>query len=244
MTKHLPVSAVVAAGGRGSRLSPLTDSTPKPLLEVGGRPVIDWLLDHLVGQGIRDITVTVGYRAEQIMEHLGDGRDRGLRLRYLREEVPMGDAGVLGRPLQWNHDHLLLINADLYTDVNVRTLYADLLANEADMAVSSFRHEVSIPWGILDVEEARVRSICEKPRLVFQANAGIYLFRRSLLSLIPLNAPYKAWNLVSDAVQAGSKIVSVPMDGYWYDIGSLAEYEKVNALVAQQERMPDRMSAA
>ncbi|MBO0936283.1 NTP transferase domain-containing protein [Fibrella sp. HMF5335] len=240
----LPISAVIAAGGRGSRLAPLTDFLPKPLLHVGGRPILDWLIDHLIQQGIDDITLTVGYRADQIMNHVGQGLERGLCFRYICEDKPMGDVGVLGTTTDWQHDYILLINADLFTNVNIQTLYQELVLHDADMVLATFQYSVRIPWGILDVIGNEVHYIREKPELLFQANAGIYLFKRALLSLIPANEPFNAWSLVSRTIQAGFKTISIPIDGYWYDIGNVAEYKRVNALVASQEHLAEQLHLA
>lgn len=216
----LPVHAVIMAGGRGERLRPLTDTLPKPLIPVGGKPIIEHALDLLDRHGVNEVDITVNYLRERIMEHLGDGSPLGMRLHYVHEDRPLGTAGSLSLVEEWRHDHVLLMNSDILTDVPLRRMYDRFIEAGADMAVATIDHTVHLPYAVMDLEGDRVRSFKEKPAVAFPCNAGIYLMHRAVVDRIPRNGgPYHATDLLQDVLAAGGHVLAFGITGHWTDIG-------------------------
>lgn len=215
----IPVEALIMAGGRGERLRPFTDEVPKPLIEVGGRPIIEHTLELVKRHGIRNVSISVNYLKEQIIDHLGDGSRFGTNIRYVHEDMPLGTAGalaLLGEPM---HDTLLLMNSDLLTDAPLDRMYQRFKESGARMAVATKEHQVGLPYAVMDLEGDRIRSFREKPTLTYPCNAGIYMMQRAVTQLVPKGLAYNATDLVQDLLDKGDKLVAFPLAGYWLDIG-------------------------
>ena len=218
------VTAVIMAGGYGRRLRPLTEKTPKPMLPVGNRP----LLEHVVGQlreaGIRRILLTTHYRPDVIVEHFGNGERFGVQLEYVVEDRPLGTAGSLA--FAQSDEPLLVMNGDILTNINFRAMLNFHREHGADLTVAVRIHEYQVPYGVVAMEEARVRALTEKPTYRFFINAGIYLLQPDLRRYIPGNAPYDMTDLIEQALLDGRKVVGFPVHEYWVDIGQLRDYER------------------
>lgn len=224
----LPNWAVVMAGGRGTRLAPLTDDIPKPMIPVAGRPILERIVLHLVGSGIRRIFLSVNYLAELIEQYFGDGSAYGCSIEYLREERdrPLGTGGALGL-LHDVGEHptapVLLMNGDLVSGFSV----TDLLAAHtrqcvvATIATSEYEHQV--PFGILESEAGRLVRIVEKPTQSWPVNAGIYVVEPSLLSRVPPGKTFPIIRLFDDCLARGEQIGLWPIHDHWQDIGRPAE---------------------
>lgn len=228
---YLPIDAVLMAGGKGERLRPLTLNIPKPLLKVGGKAIIDYNIDNLMHCGIDNINVTVNYLAEQIEEHFSTEKD-GIQIKCIREgEKFLGTIGGVQYIHDWHNDVILLMNSDLFTNINLEEFYLHFLKNGADMSVAAMPYNVNIPYGILDIENKRdIIGIKEKPSYYYYANAGIYLFKRSLLDLIPHNTFYDATDFLTDLIARQYKVIRFPISGYWIDIGKPADFQKVQEI--------------
>ncbi len=229
---QLPMECMIMAGGRGKRLSPLTDTVPKPMLDLGGMPIIERNIERLISFGIRKIYVSVKYLGEQIVEHLGDGSSKGIHIEYIWEDKPLGTAGALSLVEQFNSDYVLLMNSDLLTNANFEDLYKTLLNEQADMAVASTEYKVDVPYAIFETEGSQVIDFKEKPSKVYHANAGIYILNKSLINKIPKNTFFDITDLMENLVKSGGKLVYCPIVGYWIDIGKPADYKQAQDFVS------------
>jgi len=223
-----PLRAVVMAGGFGSRLRPLTEDIPKPLLEVGHKPVIEHIVGQLRQAGVRHVSVTTHFHAEKIRDHLGDGRDFGIDVRYAHEETPLGTAGALAA-LKGGNEPLLVINGDILTAVDFRAMHHFHREQRSDITVGVRRYEVKVPFGVLEVEDTAVRRLVEKPAYSLFINAGIYLLEPAMLDLIPTDRRFDMTDLIQLRLDQGGTVTSFPIHEYWIDIGQLQDYMRAQA---------------
>ena len=226
----LPMAAVLMAGGKGVRLRPLTETTPKPLLPVGGKPIIDYNIDSLMENGIKHISVTVNYLHEQLEEHFAQPVN-GVKVDCIKEPQFLGTMGATQFVPKFYNDVVLVMNSDLFTNIDYEDFYLHFKEHNADMSVAAVPYSVSIPYGIFDLDGRNIKGVKEKPVYNYFANAGIYLIKRELLENMPKNTFYNATDLMNDAVAAGKTVIRYPITGYWLDIGSHEEYKKANELV-------------
>lgn len=227
----LPVSAVLMAGGRGERLRPLTLDTPKPLLPVGEKPIIDYNIALLSQAGITDITVTTHYLAEQIEAHFASEVE-GVRVKCVRETTPRGTAAAITLADIPAEGDTLVMNSDLLTSISLEEMWLRHYRSGAAITIAAVPHTVSVPFAILDTDaEGIVSGLVEKPSYTHYANAGIYLIANRLLHAIPSEGRYDATDLIDDALKAGEKVASYPINGVWLDIGSPNDYRQAAELM-------------
>lgn len=223
---YLPIDAVVMAGGRGERLKPLTDSCPKPLLPVGGKPIIEHNIDRLYSYGIDDVWVCVRYLGNQIHEFLGNGSDRSMQIKYVWEDEALGTAGALSLITDFVHDTVLLMNSDLLTNINFEDFFLFFEEEQADLAVACIPYKVNVPYAVMETQGKQVIGFKEKPTYTHYSNAGIYLIKRSVLAQVPRNVSFNATDLMEKLIDNGKKVVSFPLMGYWLDIGRHEDFER------------------
>ena len=228
---QLPLEAVIMAGGRGKRLSPLTDTVPKPMLRLGDKPIIEHNIDRLISFGIKKIYISVKYLGEQIVNYLGDGSQKGISIEYVWEDEPLGTAGALALINNLSSEHILLMNSDLFTNVNFESLYLKLINERADMAVASTEYKVDIPYAVFETEEGRVINFKEKPSFIYHSNAGIYILKRSLIAKIEKGKYCDITDVMEQLVSEGGKLVYAPIIGYWIDIGKTVDYEHAQEFI-------------
>lgn len=227
----LPLDAVLMAGGKGERLRPLTEKTPKPLLPVGDKAIIDHNIDRLISFGIKHINVTVNYLGEQLEEHFREPRNE-VQIQTVREPKFLGTIGSIKFVQKFYNDTVLVMNSDLFTNINYEDFYLHFKEHDADMSVAAVPYSVSIPYGILDIEERRnIKGLIEKPTYDYYANAGIYLIKRSALDLIPSDTMFHSTDLLESIIAKGGKAIRFPLNGTWIDIGNPQEYKRANELV-------------
>ncbi|MEE3484967.1 MAG: nucleotidyltransferase family protein [Bacteroidales bacterium] len=227
---RLPVDAVLMAGGKGERLRPLTENTPKPLLLVGNKAIIDHNVDRLISYGIKHISVTVNYLKEQIEEHYSEERN-GVKINCCREPKYLGTMGSIKFVEKFYNDAVLVMNSDLFTNIDYEDFYLHFVENNADMSVAAIPYNISIPYGILDLDGRDIKGLVEKPQYNYYANAGIYLFKRQVLKEIPDNVFFNATDLIEKLIAGNKKVIRYPLNGTWIDIGNPQEYQKANDLV-------------
>ncbi len=225
---NLVKEAVLMVGGRGTRLLPLTRETPKPLLPVRGQPILEHILRHLVGEGIETVHLALGYLAEQIEEFVGDGSRFGIRVSYLREDIPLGTAGAIGLLPEGEPGPLLVMNGDILTDISLRAMAAWHGAESAALTVAARPHQHQIPYGVFRLFDARIVSLEEKPVASFWVNAGIYLMRRTLAERIPKGRYLDMTTFIQGLVQEGESVCAFPLRESWCDIGLPEDYDRVN----------------
>jgi dTDP-glucose pyrophosphorylase len=236
-TERLPNVAVVMAGGPGSRLGRLTRDTPKPLMTVGGRAIIDWIVLGLVGDGIREVYVSVNHLAERVEEHLGDGSRFGCTVHYLREERdrPLGTAGSLrllreARPDLT--DPVVVMNGDLMVDYDARALLAYHAGHGASvtMGVRSYQHEV--PFGVVERgADGHVTSVAEKPTLTLEINAAVYAVEPEVVDLLPEGAPSTMPWLVEQCLARDLTVAAWAISEDWIDVGTPADLARAKGQV-------------
>ena len=224
----LPLQAVVMAGGLGTRLRPLTEEVPKPMLPIGGRPLMEHLIQQLRDIGIRQVNVATHYRPDKIRDHFGDGRDFGVNLNYVNEDSPLGTAGALGL-MDGPREPLLVINGDILTQVDFRAMIAYHHEHRAEMTVAVRRYDVQVPYGVMECEGVNIRRVTEKPQLVFFVNAGIYLLDPPVYDFIPNGQRFDMTDLIQCLLDAGRTVVSFPIREYWLDIGQHSDYVQAQA---------------
>lgn len=222
----LPIDAVIMAGGKGERLRPLTEKTPKPLLNVGNKAIIDYNVDNLISYGVRNIYVTVNYLKEQLEEHYLTERN-GIKIQTIREPKYLGTIGSIQFISHFCNDTVLLMNSDLFTNIDFEDFYLHFQKNNAAMSVAAVPYTINIPYGIFSLDGRNINGVLEKPTYNYYANAGIYLFKKRLIEeMIPKNKFFNATDFMQMIIAANKKVIRYPLTGYWIDIGNRQEYEK------------------
>jgi NDP-sugar pyrophosphorylase family protein len=199
-----PNLAVVMAGGLGERLRPLTDTIPKPMIKVAGRPILERIVLHLVGFGIRRIFLAVNYKADVIEAHFGDGARFGCRIEYLKERKPLGTGGALSLLPESPADPFLVLNGDLLTQFNLARMLAFHEGGGYRATIGTHEYAHTIPYGVVEVEEDRVAALREKPSQVWQTGAGIYVFEPELAARVPPDTFYPLPGLLEECLDGES----------------------------------------
>ncbi len=223
--QFLPLQAVIMAGGSGTRLRPLTEDLPKPMLPVGDRPLMEVIIDQLRQSGIGRVNVTTHYLPEKITDYFGNGENFGVELNYVSEDRPLGTAGSLGL-IDWPQETLLVINGDILTKVNFRAMLNYHQEHEADITVGVRKYDLQVPYGVVEVEEQQVCRLREKPSLSFFVNAGIYMLEPRVNEYIPNGEHYDMTDLIDRLIEKGRPVVSFPIVEYWLDIGKPSDYAR------------------
>lgn len=219
---------VIMAGGLGTRLKELTQSTPKPMLKVGDRPILELLIETFVDQGFTEFFIAVNYKAEVIEQYFGDGSRCGARITYLRETKRMGTAGALSLLPQAPSTPFFVANADLVTRVD----YVDMLEKHrrsgacATMAVREY--EFQIPFGVIDERDGLIAGIREKPIHRSMVSAGIYVMSPEVLSLVAPDQYHDMPSIFEQIIGSGRTAATYAVRGYWLDVGRISDYHKAN----------------
>ena len=227
LEEPVEMSAVIMAGGFGTRLLPLTNDTPKPMLPIGDRPLMEHTIEGLRKAGIRRVNITTHHLSEKITQHFRDGSDFGVELTYVAEEHPLGTAGGLGF-INRNQEPILVLNGDILTSVNYRDLLNYHRENRADVTVGVRLYEVDVPYGVIECDGAQVTGLREKPKIKFLVNAGIYILEPFVSYFIPNGRRCDMTDLIKSLIEAGRKVVSFPIMEYWLDIGQRTDYDRAN----------------
>lgn len=231
---RLPIDAVLMAGGKGERLRPLTEKTPKPLLKVGDKCIIDHNIDRLISYGVKNLSVTVNYLGEQLEEHFAEPRGE-VRVNTVREPKYLGTIGSIRFVESFHNDTILVMNSDLFTNINYEDFFLHFKEHDAEMSVAAVPYTVSVPYGIFDLDGRDIQGLIEKPTYNYYANAGIYLIKRSALEEIPEDTFFNATDLIEKLISEGKKVIRFPLNGTWIDIGNPQEYQKANELVKHMQ---------
>lgn len=224
----LPLEAVVVAGGRGTRLHPLTERTPKSMLTVGGRPILEIIIERLRNAGIKRVNVTTHHQGDKIVEHFGDGRNFGVELHYVAEDRPLGTAGGL-RLMEPPKETLLVMNGDILTDLDVQDMLEFHRGQGVDLTVAVRPYQVQVPFGVVECQGTTVWRLTEKPLLNFLVNAGIYLLEPVVYQHLPDGNPCDMTDLIQRLLDHGCRVAGFPVSEYWMDIGQPADYARAQA---------------
>ena len=228
LPEQRPNQVVIMAGGLGSRLGELTQSTPKPMLKVGPRPLLETIVRSFAEHGFRHVALAVNYKAEQIESHFGDGSAFGIDVRYLREKQRMGTAGALSLLPERPAEPFIVTNADLLTRADYGAMVDQHAASGADATMAVRQYEMQVPFGVVFERDGRVDSIEEKPMQAFVVSAGMYVFSPQVLNLVPRDEYFDMPSLFTRLIERGMHARTHSIDGYWLDIGRMHDYEKAN----------------
>lgn len=229
---RLPVRALLMAGGSGERLRPLTLKVPKPLLEIDGKPIIDYNIEALETVGITDISVAVRYLAEKIEAHFAD-----TPVRCLREDKPLGTIGAAALLPKLDEGSTLVMNSDLITSISFEGMFLKHTDDEADITIAVVPYQVAVPFAILELDGDNVIGLKEKPVYSYYANAGIYMIRNKLLADIEPGMRVDATDLVEKAIAKGCRVSYFPIKGLWMDVGTPADFRQASELMRRHREL-------
>lgn len=225
--KH-PNTVVLMAGGLGVRLRPLTDHTPKPMLPIGGKPILETVISRFRKQGFSRFVIALNYKGDMIRNYFGNGLTLGVDITYLEETRRMGTAGALGLLERAPDESFFVMNADILTLVNFESLMEFHVRNGADATMCIREYGMEVPYGVVRLNKDTIVSIEEKPIQQFYVNAGIYVLTPETLNLIPRGLPLDMTGLFEQAVEKGMTTLSFPIREFWMDIGKPEDYERAN----------------
>lgn len=216
------------AGGLGSRLKPLTANCPKPLLKVGGKPILESIIESFIEQGFKNFYISINYKGEMIEEYFGNGSDLGVQINYIREDKRLGTAGSIKLIPETNSQPIIVMNGDILTKVDFRNLIDFHINQEADATLCIREYQLEVPYGVVLIERNRFRGIEEKPKEKFHINAGLYVINPELINYIPENTYFDMPELFRILAKEDRETAVYPIREYWMDIGHMDDYERAN----------------
>jgi NDP-sugar pyrophosphorylase family protein len=228
-------NAVVMAGGMGTRLKPITEKIPKPLIPVAGRPILDHIMESLECEGIERVVLSLNYLGCQIRDHVGNGSRYRTRVDYLTEKKRLGTAGALSLLRPRPRKPFLVMNGDLITGLSFSKLFQFQREHDYAMTVCVRRHNMQVPYGVVDIEDGQVTGIREKPMYRFFVNAGIYVLAPACLGCLPENKYFDMTDLIHMMVERGERVGVFPIIEYWRDVGTHADL----AAAAAEQNTPE-----
>ena len=220
---------ILMAGGLGTRLRPLTQDIPKPLLKVGNKPILETIIKNFANYGFVNITISLNYKGEMIKDYFGDGSNFGVNIDYVEENMRLGTAGALSLIENKPNEPFFVMNADLLTDVNFSHLLDFHSFSNSDATMCVREYEYQVPYGVIEVEESSITSIVEKPIQKFFVNAGIYVLSPKVFEHIPKNEFYDMPTLFNTFIEKEKKVISFPIHEYWLDIGRMSDFEQAQS---------------
>lgn len=221
----------IMAGGFGTRLRPLTDNCPKPMLKVGDKPILETVINSFVAAGFVNFYISTHYMPEQIQQYFGDGSDLGIRITYVHEESPLGTGGALGLlPDSMPRDlPLIMINGDVLTKVDFQRLLNFHIKNGADATMCVREYDYQIPYGVINGEGNKITSMVEKPIQRFFVNAGIYVVSPQVVDSVPKNHRIDMPTLLEQHMNERDNVLMFPIHEYWLDIGRMDDFNRAQA---------------
>lgn len=226
--KHavLPLDAILMAGGEGKRLRPLTEHTPKPLLKVGDKPIIEYNIDRLANFGISHFNISLNYLGDQLVSYFGDGSQKKIDIEYQRETKKLGTMGSASLVSTFHNDAVLVMNSDILTDLDYADMYNEFRTKDVDMLIATTPYVVDIPYGVLETNGSKVTSLKEKPRYTYYSSAGIYMIKKEFLTELKKEEYWDATDMIEDLIKRGKCVESYTINTYWLDIGKPLDFEK------------------
>lgn len=223
----IPVDAIIMAGGKGERLKPLTDKVPKSMLKIGEKPIISINIERLINYGISNFHISLGHFSEQIEKGILDSNFKDVKFNFVKEIKPLGTIGSVNLIKEFGNNHIILMNSDLLTNLDFEDFYQSFIDSDSDMQVATIPYHIDVPYAVMEINEnQRVLSFKEKPRFTYYSNAGIYLFKKELINLIPINEAFDATHFMEAVINSNKKLSSYPLLSYWLDIGRLEDFYK------------------
>ena len=227
----LPIDVVMMAGGRGERLRPLTDSVPKPLLKIGDKAIIDYNIEELLLHGVNNFFITTNYLSNQLVSHFKAKANPDISYHCIKEDKPLGTIGAIKLIDNFMYEDVLVMNSDLFTNIDYEDFYKTFKDEGADMAVATIPYNINIPYAILDYDGDKIKSFQEKPSYTYYANAGIYLIKKELIDKIPFDTFFNTTDLLEVLLAENRNVIKYPIIGYWIDIGKHEDFKKAQEFV-------------
>ena len=227
-TQKKPNKVVLMVGGLGTRLRPLTNTVPKPMLHVGGKPILETIVKKFIDSGFTNIVMCVNYKSEIIKDHFGSGEKFGVTIEYVHEDKRMGTAGALTLLKEKLTEPFFVMNGDLLTDINFESLLDYHTINKSIATMCVREYDFQVPFGVVNLDGHDIKSIVEKPIHNFFVSAGIYMLDPQCIDLIPKDEFYDMPTLFDALITQEKNVISFPLSEYWLDIGRIEEYEKAN----------------
>jgi dTDP-glucose pyrophosphorylase len=245
MTKpKMNIPVVIMAGGLGTRLRPLTDDTPKPMLKIGAKPILETIIDRLIAAGFSEFYIAVNYRSDVIKNYFKDGKKWNVSIKYLEEQESKGTAGALSLLGDNLTDHYLVVNGDVLTQVNFQALVEFHLALKSAITMCVRDYEIQVPYGVVEVDSHKVTSLKEKPKIKYFVNGGMYIVSADAIRQIPSSGKYDMTQLIDNLLLQDHVVSSFPVHEYWLDVGkhddfqkAALEYEKI--FVPPSQKLPN-----
>ena len=228
--------AVILAGGKGTRLRPLTAVFPKPLVPIGDKPILEILLTKLKNHEFTDAVISTGYLAELIMAVCGDGKKYGMNLTYVNEESPLGTAGSLSLTSDLTDDFIVM-NGDLLTTLNLKSMIAYHKEQQADVTIGTHRREIKIDFGVVDTEDGIFQGFREKPTFNHDVSMGVNVLSSRVLKYVNENTYLDMPDLILKVHEQGGKVCCYNEDCYWLDIGRMDDYAKAQSDFCKNESL-------
>lgn len=225
---HRTNKVVIMAGGMGTRLSPLTDTTPKPMLHVGNKPILETIIENFAKYGYSDIILSVSYKSHVIEKYFGDGKAFGVNIEYIHESKRMGTAGALSLMRDRLTEPFFVMNGDLLTNINFEHLHDYHVSHDAVATMAVREYDFQVPYGVVNVLDGSIVSIEEKPVHKFFVSAGIYMLSPQTLAHVPREEFFDMPTLFEKLIAGKNTAVSFPVREYWLDIGRISDFERAN----------------
>ena len=219
---------ILMVGGLGTRLRPLTQDTPKPMLKVGNKPILQTIVEKFAEYGFVNITMCVNFNASIIRDYFGDGREFGVNIDYVLEQKRMGTAGALSLLKERPNEPFFVMNGDLLTNVNFEHIFNYHTLNKATATMCVREYDYEVPYGVVKMNDNKITAISEKPVQKFFVSAGIYMLSPEILDLIPQDEFYDMPTLFEKLIKLSKNVISFPIREYWLDIGRMEEYQRAN----------------
>ena len=219
---------ILMVGGLGTRLRPLTQDTPKPMLKVGNKPILQTIVEKFAEYGFANITMCVNFNASIIRDYFGDGKEFGVNIDYVLEQKRMGTAGALSLLKERPSEPFFVMNGDLLTNVNFEHIFNYHMLNKATATMCVREYDYEVPYGVVKMNDNKIIEIAEKPVQKFFVSAGIYMLSPEILDLIPKNEFYDMPALFEKLIKLSKNVISFPIREYWLDIGRMEEYQRAN----------------
>ena len=226
INSNLPIDTVIMAGGRGQRLMPLTEQTPKPLIKIEGKAVIEYNIERLRSYGVKDFWISINYKGDLIKKFFKERYLNDFNYQFVSENKQLGTIGAVSKIKEFNNKFVLIANSDIITKVDYELFFLDFLEKEADISVLTVPYQIDIPYAIIESKNNLVKKIREKPTYTYFSNGGIYLLKKEVLTNIPYNTFYNATDLIELAIEKKMKVLSFPFNDYWIDIGRMEDLKK------------------
>jgi len=231
--KKIKNPVILMAGGFGKRLHPLTKNKPKPLIKVGKTPILESIIKSFIGYGFDNFYISTHFKADKIREYFNDGSDQNVSIKYLYEEEPLGTAGCLSllpSKILSGDQPLILMNGDLITETNFKILLEAHIRSNAMLSIAASKYEVEVPYGVIEIENKKVKGILEKPTHQFVVNAGIYVLNPEIIKFLDKNTYINMTDILSMLINQSNSINVFPVYEKWIDIGRKSELLKANGM--------------